>query len=216
MDRSLARSNTYKMLSILLGYPKEGMRSLIMNSKRQKSFRESLNMLDEKYFAGCLEDFTKASSREKMPGQREMTREYERLFGGSRSDINDVSAISYMHDLWSLLRGKKCASTGSYKDFDREFKKTDRPLSDMICHRLKLMGVLAELESRAACGERIRLEEVQLDFLSKFLVTCIPDFCDEVIRSSLLDFYRVLGTLTREFIRFEENYLGVPEEMEKR
>ena len=217
MDRSLARSNIYKMLSIFFAYPKQSVRSLIMNDKRQKGLRESLNMLDEEYFAGCIEDFKNACSVvEKMSSKREMTQDYERLFGGSRSDINNALAASaYMLDVWSVLRGKDCEAVGSYKDFGSEFKKTKRPLSDIICHRLKLMGILAELESKAACSEKIRMEEVQLDFLSKFIVPCIPDFCDEVIKNSFLDFYRALGILTREFVKFEENYLGVPEEMEK-
>jgi TorA maturation chaperone TorD len=216
MNRSLARSNIYRMLSIFFAYPKESVRSLIMNDQRQRGLRESLNMLDEEYFAGCLEDLKNVCSLEKMPSKREMTQEYERVFGDSRPDINKaLAASSYMRDIWSVLHGKKCSAAGSYKDFGSEFKKTKRPMSDMICHRLKLMGILAELESKAACIEKIRLEEIQLDFFSKFIVPCIADFCDELIRNSFLDFYRALGILTREFVKFEENYLGVPEEVEK-
>ena len=215
MDRSLARSNIYKTLSIFFAYPNESIRSLIRNNQRQKELREWLNMLDDEYFAGCLEDFKNACSAGKMSGKNEMTQEYERVFSGSRSDTHNASASSYMRDVWSVLRGKKCAAVGSYKDFGSEFKKTKRPIADMSCHRLKLMGILAELESKAACIEKIRLEEIQLDFLSKFIVPCIPDFCDELIRNSYLDFYRALGILTREFVKFEENYLGIPEEMEK-
>jgi TorA maturation chaperone TorD len=216
MDRSLARSSVYRMLSVFFSYPDQGVRSLIINGKERKALRQCLNVLDEEYFSASFEKLESESGVRKMPGKREMIREYERIFSDFRGDENRASAASsYMRGVWSILRQKKCEAVDAYQDFDSEFKTSRIPMSDMICHELKFMGVLSELESRANSGEKIRLEEVQLDFLSRFIVPCIPDFCDGVIKISFLDFYRALGMLTREFVGFEENYLGVPEEIEK-
>ena len=81
-------------------------------------------------------------------------------------------------------------------------------LSDHIASKLKFMGILADQESRVSGGEKIRLEEVQLAFLSRYIIPWVPTFCEKVTKQNGLPFYCVLGELTREFISFEEDYLG--------
>jgi hypothetical protein len=48
-------------------------------------------------------------------------------------------------------------------------------------HKFEVMAILAEMESAAVCGERIRLKEVQLDFLSKFIVPSVFVICEKII-----------------------------------
>ncbi len=88
-------------------------------------------------------------------------------------------------------------------------------LSDHIAHKLKFMGTLADQESRVSGGDKIRLEEVQLAFLSRYIIPWVPTFCEKVTKQNGLPFYCVLGELTREFISYEENYLGIPDEKEQ-
>jgi TorA maturation chaperone TorD len=57
------------------------------------------------------------------------------------------------------------------------------------------------------------LEEVQMKFLSRFILPWVPTFCEKVAEHSDYPFYHHLGNLTKEFINFEKNYLGVPEEL---
>jgi len=119
-----------------------------------------------------------------------------------------------MRTIWSLLRDKKCEAAGTGYEFDVVFKKTRCPFTDRLCHRFKLMGILAELESYAAGKEKISLEELQLDFMSRFIASFVPEFCATLIGNASLDFYRAVGILTQEFVKFEGNYLGIPEEMD--
>jgi len=218
MNRSQARSNVYKALSDFFAYPDERVRSSIMNKRRQNVLRQSLQLLDEEYFTGCFEGLKRASDVGNIkPGGDEMAREYERLLDSFDSYLKDASdASDYMMEVWSFMRDKGRRGKGRCRDFEAGFKMTKRPASDAICHRLKLMGILAGLESEALPGEKIHLEEVQLDFLSKFIVPCISNFCDQVILNTFSNFYRALAILTREFVKFEENYLGVPEELQNR
>jgi hypothetical protein len=119
-----------------------------------------------------------------------------------------------MRTVWFFLRDKKLDDENFCDDFDRVFPQTGRPLADLLRHRFKLMGILAELESKSKGLAKIDLEEMQLDFTSRFIAPAIPAFCEEIIRNSSLEFYRAAGILIREFIKFEENYLGIPEELD--
>lgn len=231
MNRSLARSNIYRMLSRLFHYPDKKFRSFLRDGQWQKELWESLNILDEKYFAGCFEDLTSNCSAEKMASPQEMAIEHERLFSDSLSTIDNGSG--YMQDILSVLPEKMRSSVRSVGDFGKKGEAAENSVSGRTkvktrCHvqkvkpniqkaefnvkKFEVMAVLAELESKAVCGEKIRLEEVQLDFLSKFIVPSVSIFCEEVIENSTLDFYRTIGFLAREFVKFEENYLGIPEE----
>jgi TorA maturation chaperone TorD len=88
-------------------------------------------------------------------------------------------------------------------------------LSGHIAPKLEFLGNLADQESRVSGGDKIRLEEVQLAFLSQYIIPWVPTFCEKVMKQNGLPFYCVLGELTREFISYEENYLGIPDEKEQ-
>jgi len=199
MDRSMARSNVYKMLSSLFRYPEESNRSLMMMyGQRKKTLEESLNMLDEKYFTSCLEEFMNVCSPDNMASQEEM---------------KDNS--SFIGNLGRVLSDKEPISLRFYRGYGSSFKGSDREASVVIykkaelnIQQLELMAILAEMESKAVCGEKIGLEELQLVFLSRFIAPSAPFFCEAIIKNSLLGFYRSLALLTREFIKFEGNYLG--------
>jgi TorA maturation chaperone TorD len=231
MDRSLARSNIYRMLSMLFHYPDKRFHSFLKDGQWQKELGESLNTLDEKYFAGCFEDLTNNCSAEKMASPQEIAMEYERLFSDPPSTIDNGSG--YMQDVLSVLPEKMRSSLKSSGDLWKKGEAAENSVSGRTkvktrfhvqkakpnmqkagfnVQKFEVMADLAELESKVVCGERIRLEEVQLDFLSKFIVPSVSIFCEEVIANSTLDFYRTIGFLAREFVKFEENYLGVPEE----
>jgi hypothetical protein len=215
MDRSLARSNIYRMLLMLFLYPDGSARSLAMDSRWQAVFRDSLWVLDDRYFADCFDDFINECGEGRMASLPEMAKEHERLFSDSFPEISEDS--NYMREVMSGLPDKMHESL--MKSGKREGYGTGRTVSgatgnkaELNAHKFEVMAILAEMESTAVCGERIRLEEVQLDFLSRFIVPSVSVICEEVIKNSVLDFYRTLALLAREFVKFEENYLGIPDE----
>ncbi|OGP54574.1 MAG: hypothetical protein A2162_10350 [Deltaproteobacteria bacterium RBG_13_52_11b] len=213
MDRSTARSLIYNMLSLCYVYPDEKVYASIADGEWIRGFREALHLLDEKNFDDDLRAIEQAISGSEEGGQLAMVREYTRLFIDS---CPHVIAPPY-GSIYLEKQGRDSAETATevlhfYHEAGFTVKENLRDLPDHIAHELEFMGLLADQESRASGGGRIRMEEVQLDFLSRYIIPWVPLFCKKVTEQSLLPFYSILGNLTQEFIGFEQNYLGMPEE----
>lgn len=194
-------------------------------------FGESVNTLDDRYSRSSFEALRDACSEKRLPDLPEMAAEYERLFGERHSEKDDVS--NYMREvmdvlpdqMWISMTSEEGAEKGAdegamtvpgapagYATFHPSRTPADVHKAEFCVHKFEIMSILAEMESKAVCGERIRLEEVQLDFLSRFIVPSVPAFCEEMIDNCFLGVYQTLGLFVREYLKFEENYLGIPEE----
>ena len=97
-----------------------------------------------------------------------------------------------------------------------ELKENLKDLPDHIAHEFEFMGILANQESQATGGEKIGLEEMQMNFFSRFIQPWVPSFCERIEQQSRIPFYRNLAILTQKFIDFEKYYLGIPEELTPR
>ena len=213
MDRSTARSLIYDMLAICYLYPDEKVYGSIAEGEWIIVFRDALHLLDEKNFDDYLRTFEQAIFGAEEGEQLAMAREYNRLFINS---CPHVIAPPY-GSIYLEKQGLDSAKTTSevlhfYHEAGFDLKKVPHDLPDHIAHELEFMGLLADQESRASGGGRIRLEEIQMDFLSRYVTPWVPLFCKKVTEQSLLPFYSILGILTQEFIGFEQNYLGMPEQ----
>lgn len=196
MERSLARSNTYHILSRCLTYPDNTIYSWIWEGEWLLKLRDSLNLLADDNFEGYLIAFEKMIDGPQKAIQAEMAREYTRFFAITLGKAH-AEELCFFHE------------AGFTQGDDRG------DLSDPIASQLEFMGTLADQESRVLGGEKIRLEEVQLAFLSRYILPRVPTFCEKVTKENGLPFYCVLGELMREFISYEENYLGIPDEKEQ-
>ncbi len=214
MNRSEVRRNVYKMLCGIVSYPDDRFYSVARDGQLQKELQQSLNFLDEGYFSGCLEDFQCACATETVESQAEMADEYERLFGGLCRFSDDTESMAFIRGIWRCLEEQKCEDAAFNDQFGRVFQKTAWPSADSLRNRFVLMGIFAERESNAACSERIHLEEMQIDFTSRFISGSVREFCESLVSDSLVDFYRAAGILIREFVAFEESYLGIPDEID--
>jgi len=216
MERSMARSNTYHILTHCFTYPEEGLYSWLAEGEWLADLRDSLNLLADDNFDGHLRAFEEVIDGKQRAIQPEMAREYTRYFTVASPPVIDPPCRSIYLEKGKPVSGK--ANTGEMRFFQEAgftLRGDQGSLSDHIAPKLEFMGLLAERESRASGGEKIRLEEVQLAFLSRFIIPWVPVFCEKVTKQKGLPFYRVLGELTREFISYEENYLGVPDEKEQ-
>ena len=214
MERSLARSNTYHILSRCFTYPDEKIYSWISEGEWLIKLRDSLNLLADDNFEGYFIAFEEVVDGKQKAIQAEMTREYTRYF-----------IIAFPHaiiSLWFNDLEKGELVLGKTDDEELRFfheagltlREDLGDLSDHIASKLKFMGILTDQESRVSGGEKIRLEEVQLAFLSRYIIPWVPTFCEKVTKQNGLPFYCVLGELTREFISFEKDYLGFTEEID--
>ena len=213
MTRSLARSNVYNLLSLCFSYPDDEIYACIAAGEQFREARKSLCLLADDHFDACLRIFAEVSCGGKRAMQREMAQEYRRLF------IPAVPPMIPLHGATcpgkdELVSGGKTFET---LRFFREagFTPHRGDMPGHIAHQLEFMGNMAEQERTASCGERIRLEEMQLKFLSRFLITGVAAYCEKVMPENSLPFYCILGDFTQEFISFEINYLGIPEEKEQ-
>ena len=215
MERSLARSNTYHILSRCFTYPDEKIYSWISEGEWLMKLRDSLNLLADDNFDGYLIAFEEVIDGKQKAIQPEMARDYARYFVITLPPVIDPSYGSIDLEKGDPVLGK--ADTEELRFFHEVglTLRDDRgDLSDHIASKLKFMGILADQESRVSGGEKIRLEEVQLAFLSRYIIPWVPTFCEKATKQNGLLFYCVLGELTREFISFEKDYLGFTEEVD--
>ena len=214
MDRSTARSLIYHMLSLCYVHPDEKVYASIAGGEWIRGFREALHLLDENIFDDYIRAVEQAISGAEEGEQPAMAREHTRLFVNASPH---VIAPPY----GSFYLGKERSVSGEttsevlhfYQGVGFTFKKDLHDLPDHIAHELELMGTLAGEECQASGSEKIKLEEIQMNFLSRFILPWVPTFCQKVAEHSPHPFYHYLGNLTQEFINFERNYLGVPEEL---
>ena len=214
MDRSTARSFIYNMLSLFYVYPDEKVYASIAEGEWIMDFREAFYLLDEKFFNDCLRSFEQAIFRAEEGEQSVMALEYTRLFIDSCPyAIAPLYGSFYLQkeglDSTQMISGVLCF----YLEAGFDLKGDMRDLPDHIVPELEFMGIRAGEESQSSGNEKIKLEEIQMNFLFRFILPWVPTFCEKVVEHSRYSFYHNLGNLTKEFINFEKNYLGVPEEM---
>ena len=217
MDRSTARSLIYNMLSLFYTYPDEKVYASIAEGEWVIGFKDALHLLDEKIFDDCLRPFEQAIFRAEKGEQSVMAREYTRLFIDSCPHVIAPPYGSFYLEKEGLVSTKMISEVlYFYHEAGFTLKEDLHDLPDHIAHELEFMGIRATEESQASGHEKIKLEEIQMNFLSRFILPWVPTFCDKVAEHSRHPFYHCLGNLTKEFIKFEKNYLGVPEELNSR
>ncbi|MGQ9645210.1 MAG: TorD/DmsD family molecular chaperone [Thermodesulfobacteriota bacterium] len=214
MDRSTARSLLYNMLSLGYVYPDEKVYASIAGGEWIRGVREALHILDEKILDEHLGAMEKTISGAQENEQPAMSREYTRLF----TDVSTHLIASPYGSIHHEEKGLASAEMTSellryYHEVGFALKEDLNDLPDHIAHVLEFMGVLTAKESEASGNEKIKLEEIQMNFLSRIILPWVPTFCGNVAEHSRHPFYRYLANLTKEFINFEKNYLGVPEEL---
>jgi len=214
MDRSTARSLIYNMLAMCYVYPDEKVYALIAEGEWMRGFREALNLLDKKIFADYLRAIEQAISGAKEAEQLAMAREYTRLFVDAFPDAIAPPYGSFYLQKEGLVPTRTISEVlRFYHGAGFSLKGNLHDLPDHVANELEFMAFLASKESQALGNERIKSEEIQMNFLSRFILPWVPTFCEKMVEHSCHPFYGYLGNLTKEFINFEKNYLGVPEEL---
>ena len=209
MDRSIARSLIYNRLSLCYVYPDEKVYASIAAGEWIGGFSEALHLLDEKNFDDCLRAIKQAIAGAKEGEQVAMAREYTRLFINAFPHVIAPPYGSFYLEKEGLVSAKTTSEVlHFYHEAGFTFKEDLYDLPDHITHELKFMEMLAGEESLASGSEKIKLEEIQMNFLSRFILPWVPTFCEKVAEHSSYPFYHHLGNLTKEFINFEKKLSG--------
>lgn len=212
MDRSTARSLIYNMLAICYVYPDENVYASIAAGEWISGVRVALHVLDEKVFDDYLRAIEKIVSGAKTGEQMAMAQEYTRLFiTAFPNPIAPPFGSSYLGKEGLDFEKTLSEVLGFYHEAGFIPRENSRP--DFIADEFEFMGILAGEESQSSANEKIKSEEIQMNFLTRIILPWVPTFCEKVAEHSYHQFYHSLGNLTKEFINFEKNYLGVPEEL---
>lgn len=206
----------YNRLSLCYLYPDEKVYPSIAAAGWVRGVREALFVLDEKMYDDYLRAIEEAISGAKEGEQLTMAREYNRLFIDGFPDAIAPPYGSFYLKKEGLVSTKTSEVLRFCHEAGFSLKEGLHDPPDHIAHELEFMGILAGEESQASGNEKIKLEETQMNFLSRFILPWVPTFCEKVAEHSRYPFYHHVGNLTKEFINFEKNYLGVPEELNSR
>lgn len=214
MNRSIARSNVYNILSLCYTYPDEKVGSWIIEKGWIGELKNALGCLTDETFEDYFKSFEKFLSGKREEVGLEMAREYTRLFiNGFPKVVAPPYGSVYLEKEGRVFGKTTSGVLKFYHEAGFTLKEDLGDLPDHIAHELEFMGILTAREAEVTGIERVRLEEVQMDFLSQYLLSWIPTFCGRVKQDSRLDFYQTLADLTGEFLQLEKNYLGIPEEV---
>lgn len=218
MNRSEARGIVYSTLSGCYGAPDGRLARWMVEGAWVKPLQRAFGLLTEGGSDG--QPHWEAFVLEKREGiVREMMRDYRRLFiNPFPREVAPLYGSEYP-DGWVLAEAPLPGiTTGEYGLGGHQngyaLQKDLRDVPEQIVNEFEFMGILADRAARLAGAEKIRLEEVQMDFFSRFLLPWVPCFCRRIAEGARLPFYRCLGGLTGQFVDFEKNYLGVTEEVD--
>ena len=209
----MARSSIYNILSLCFTYPDERVGTWIVEGEWIEELRRSLMFLTEGDFDKVLLPFKDFLSGEQEKISLDLAREYTRLFINA---FPHVVAPPY-GSVYMEKDGRVFGQTTSeilqfYHQHGFTLKEDLKDLPDHIAHELEFLAILTSKEAEASGSDRVRFEEIQIEFFSRFILPWIYSFCGRIMSESRSPFYCSLAQLTREFINLERNYLGIPEE----
>jgi DMSO reductase family type II enzyme chaperone len=210
----MARSAIYNTLSLCFTYPDGKVCSWILEGKWIEEIKEAASLLTEGGVEKHLQSLNDFLAGEREAISLELSREYTRLFINAFPHVVAPPYGSVYMEKDGLVFGKFTSEVlRFYHETGLTLKEDLHDLPDHIAHELEFMGILTAQEAQASGSEKVKLEETQMNFLSRFVLPWVPSFCQKLSEKSRLGFYRILADLTGEFIQLEKNYLGVPEEM---
>ncbi|MEW6334229.1 MAG: molecular chaperone TorD family protein [Thermodesulfobacteriota bacterium] len=216
MNRSEARSIFYRTLSGCYGPPQGGRTRWMVAGGWIKLLQESFGLLIEGG-GGALPHWEALVLEEKEGMACEMMRDHRRICVGlfPRALAPPCDGVSFDGRWLQEAPSQTIAPEGVFC-CDRQNGYVPqaglRSVPDYIVSGFEFMEILTDRAARLAGAEKIRLEEVQMHFFSRFLLPWVPPFCKRIAEVAHLPFYRCLGELTGRFVEFEKNYLGVTEE----
>ncbi len=141
--------------------------------------------------------------------------EYTRLFLGPGKHISPHESVYHKRDDgdWGKLWG---ADTVAAKKFIEsgglEYKSEYTGLPDHISVELEFMQEVTMREAQAWKEKdddgALYCLKMEKKFIDEHLVKWVPVFCDKVIETAQLSFYKAIARLTKDFISKEEKFLN--------
>ena len=198
------RSSIYGFLAAI--YRQELTSELLQQMKAHR-FQEVLSNLGVK----LNNEFFQNSEKELLEN---LAIEYTRLFVGPGKHISPHESVHHKKEgvqsgqLWGELTAQV---KGIIESSGLEYESEYTGMPDHISVELEFMQHVVQREAQAweADDDETALLclENEKNFVDEHLLGWIPDFCEKVIETAEVPFYREMARLTRNFIEFEKQEL---------
>jgi len=198
------RSSIYGFLAAI--YRQELTSELLQQMKAHR-FQEVLSNLGVKLNNGFFQN----SEKELLEN---LAIEYTRLFVGPGKHISPHESVQHKKEgvpsgqLWGELTAevKRIIESAGL-----EYKSEYTGMPDHISVELEFMQQVVQREAQAWEADDDETAQLCLKnekiFIGEHLGGWIPDFCEKVIKTAEVPFYREMARLTRSFIEFEKQEL---------
>lgn len=137
----------------------------------------------------------------------EMAVEYTALFIGPGGHISPHESVHMPRGSGTLWGNETVAVKRFIEGLGLEYTEDYKGLPDHISVELDLMATLAGHEGRAwekgDLAAAANALDYQAEFLDQHLLKWVPLFCQKVIDTAGMEFYRGLARLTRDFLASE-------------
>jgi len=198
------RSSIYGFLAAVY---RQELTSELLQQMKDHHFQEVLSSLGVKLNNGFFQN----SEKELLEN---LAVEYARLFIGPGKHISPHESVHHKKEgvqsgqLWGELATQvKNIIKSSGLEYESEY--TGMP--DHISVELEFMQRVVQHEAQAweADDDETALLclKNEINFVDDHLLGWIPDFCEKVIETAEMPFYREMARLTRSFIEFEKQEL---------
>lgn len=147
------------------------MGNWIINGEWIDDLRESLYFLTEEDFGNYLLNFQKFLSRNNKDLFLELAREYTRLFINAFPHVVAPPHASVYMEKNGRIFGRTASEVLQFYHQNGFTLKEDlKDLPDHIAHELEFLAILTAREVEASEIDRVRLEEIQIEFFSRFIL----------------------------------------------
>ena len=140
--------------------------------------------------------------------------EYARLFAGPGKHISPHESVHHERDGgdWGKLWGRSTIDVKMFiEKAGLEFKSEYTGLPDHISVEFEFMKELTLREAQAweenDSEGAMKCREIEKRFVDDHISKWVPGFCDRVIQTAELDFYRNIAKLTKEYVLEEKGLL---------
>jgi putative dimethyl sulfoxide reductase chaperone len=211
-DKAAAGRTVYGTLSLCFSYPWGEVLEWLMERTWISETEASLRLLDRNLSLEHLRSMEEYLSGDRDRIGLDLEREYTRLFINSYPRVPAPPYGSVYMERGRSVYGKTTADVICfYRSAGVEPSLEQQELPDHVSMELEFLGILSGKESRAESRATGLSGNSRREFLSRFVLPWVPQFCGQIVANTGSPFYKGLAKLTVDFLDVERSSLGISE-----
>jgi DMSO reductase family type II enzyme chaperone len=217
VQKALARSTMYKLLSDGLGYPDKGFQKDLQDGSFLKRLGWTAEKLSSYKLDGDIKALGAVISKRSCDAFFNLASDHSRLFGIEQKGKCSPYELEYLPGPLFLKTHKLADIAGFYSAFGLEVGGKNKDRVDHVCVELEFMSFLALKEAYALSsdnGENVEIcRDAQRKFLQDHLGRWVGALSEQINESRGSEFYATLGRLLNKFVPHDSRMLGVNPEI---